>query len=75
MVESSTNLKRIASELVKKAITDNKVSPSARDIKNMIEKIVEEHKGYGCLICFSLLYEPRSCSKCETAVMCEICIT
>ena len=48
MVESSaaTNLKRIANELVKKAITDNKVSPSARDIKNMIEKIVEEHKDY-----------------------------
>ena len=46
MVESSTNLKKIANELVKKAIIENKVTPSARDIKNMIEKIVEEHKDY-----------------------------
>ena len=43
MVESSqdTNLKEIANELVKKAIIDNKVTPSARQIKDMIEKIVE----------------------------------
>ena len=43
MVESSqdTNLKEIANELVKKAIIDNKVTPSARQIKDMIEKIAE----------------------------------
>lgn len=43
MVESiqDTNLKEIANELVKKAIIDNKVTPSARQIKDMIEKIAE----------------------------------
>ena len=43
MVESiqDTNLKEIANELVKKAIIENKVTPSARQIKDMIEKIAE----------------------------------
>ena len=76
MVERSAviNLKTIANELIKRAITDNKVTPSARDIKSMIENIAEEHKDFECLICFSLVYEPRRCSKCETAIICEICV-
>ena len=43
MVERSAaiNLKIIGNELIKKAIITNKVTPSARDIKDMIEKITE----------------------------------
>lgn len=71
MVESNFN-DSIVKEQINKAILGSKTD--RKSIKAMIERVVNYNAEFECVLCLTLVYDPRNCSKCEASVFCLSCI-